>query len=405
MTELGYVFERFPSYVQTFCYREVNELHRQGAALAIFSIRRPESEPPQNWDKQLIEKIQYLPSEKELRDEVARAGRNGFVPKEALREIEKWGRQPDFLRLYQAVYIGIRLRERNLKHVHAHFAGLAARTAFWIKEFFGIPYSFTAHANDIFAPRPFVIGLDKLIDSASAVVTESDYAAAILRKQFPRSSKKILRIYNGLDISQFHQSSFNAPIPLIISVGRLVEKKGFTYLIEACRRLNERGRSFRCEIIGEGPLKDSLWSQIVENKLETIVRLMGAQTQKEIGQRLSAATVFCLPCVVEQDGGMDNLPTVIAEAMGSGLPVVTTPIAGVPEMVVDNVNGFLVPSADPASLADALDKVMGDKDLAQRLGANGRERAQDLFSIETSANALRELFKRLSRNADSVRSE
>jgi glycosyltransferase involved in cell wall biosynthesis len=405
MTELGYVFERFPSYVQTFCYREVNELHRQGAALAIFSVRRPEFEPPQNWDKQLIEKVQYLPSEKELRDEIGRAGRNGFVPKEALREIEKWGRQPDFLRLYQAVYIGIRLREQNLKHVHAHFAGLAARTVFWIKKFFGIPYSFTAHANDIFAPRPFAIGLDKLIDSARAVVTESDYAASILRKQFPRNSKKILRIYNGLDISQFHQSSFDAPSLLIISVGRLVEKKGFTYLIEACRRLNERGRNFLCEIIGEGPLEDSLRSQIIESKLEKVVSLAGGQTQKEIVRRLSAATVFCLPCVVEQDGGMDNLPTVIAEAMGSGLPVVTTPIAGIPEMVVDNANGFLVPPGDPASLADALDKVMGDKALAQRLGAHGRERAQEFFSIATSANALRELFKRLSLNTDSAHSE
>ena len=284
MTEVAYVFERFPSYVQTFCYREVSELHRQGVALTIFSIRRPEHEPPQDWDNQLIERVHYLPNETELRDEVVRAGRNGLVSKDALHAIEKWGRQSDFLRLYQAVYIGIRLRERNLKHVHAHFAGLAARTAFWIKEFFGIPYSFTAHANDIFAPRPFVIGLDKLINSASAVVTESDYAAALLRTQFPQSSKKILRIYNGIEVSQFHEASFDASVPLIISVGRLVEKKGFTHLIEACRRLKERGCNFRCEIIGEGPLADSLRAQIVKSELETVVRLAGAQTQNEIAR-------------------------------------------------------------------------------------------------------------------------
>jgi colanic acid/amylovoran biosynthesis glycosyltransferase len=405
MTELAYVFERFPSYVQTFCYREVTELQRQGAALTIFSIRRPEDEPPQNWDKRLVEKIHYLPGEAELREEVARTVRQGLLPKDALREIEKWGRQPDFLRLYQAAYIGIRLRERNLRHVHAHFAGLAARTAFWIKEFFGIPYSLTAHANDIFAPRPFVIGLDKLIGSASAVVTESDYSAALLRSQFPLNSKKILRIYNGIDVSQFHQPSFDASIPFIISVGRLVEKKGFADLIEACCRLKERGLSFRCEIIGEGPLDDSLRAQITKSELESLVRLVGPQTQDKIARRLSTATVFCLPCVVERGGGMDNLPTVIAEAMASALPVVSTPIAGVPEMVADNVSGFLVPPGDPAALADALDKVVGDKELARRFGENGRKRARATFSVEASASSLRELFQGLSRDANSVRSE
>jgi glycosyltransferase involved in cell wall biosynthesis len=395
MTELAYVFERFPSYVQTFCHREVSELQRQGAALTIFSIRRPEDELPQDWDKRLIDKIHYLPGEAELREEVASAKRRGLLPKNALREIEKLGRQPDFLRLYQGAYIGIRLRERNLKHVHAHFAGLAARTAFWIKEFFGIPYSVTAHANDIFAPRPFAIGLDKLIDSASAVVTESDYSAALLRAQFPQNSKKILRIYNGIDVSQFHQPSFDACTPLIISVGRLVEKKGFADLIEACWRLNERGLSFRCEIIGEGPLEDSLRAQIAKSELESLVRLVGPQTQDEIARRLSTATVFCLPCVVEQGGGRDNLPTVIAEAMASALPVVSTPIAGVPEMVTDNVSGFLVPPGDPAALADALNKVVGDKKLARRFGEHGRERAERLFSIEKSALSLIDLFQHL----------
>ena len=266
-------------------------------------------------------------------------------------------------------------------------------------------YSFTAHANDIFAPRPFAIGLDKLIGSASAVVTESDYSAALLRSQFPLNSKKILRIYNGIDVSRFQQPSFDASIPLIISVGRLVEKKGFADLIEACCRLKERGLSFRCEIIGEGPLEDSLRAQIAKSELESLVRLVGPQTQDKIARRLSTATVFCLPCVVEQGGGMDNLPTVIAEAMASGLPVVSTPIAGVPEMVADNVSGFLVPPGDPVALADALGKVVGDKELARRFGEHGRERARETFSIEASASSLRDLFQRLSRDADSVRSE
>jgi glycosyltransferase involved in cell wall biosynthesis len=102
---------------------------------------------------------------------------------------------------------------------------------------------------------------------------------------------------------------------------------------------------------------------------------------------------------------MDNLPTVIAEAMASALPVVSTPIAGVPEMVTDNASGFLVPPGDPAALADALDKVVSDKELARRFGEHGRKRAAGIFSIEASASSLRELFERLSRDANSVRSK
>ena len=166
--------------------------------------------------------------------------------------------------------------------------------------------------------------------------------------------------------------------------------------------MKERGRSFHCEIIGEGPLEESLRAQINESELKPLVRLMGAQTQGEIGRRLSGATVFCLPCVVEKDGGMDNLPTVIAEAMASGLPVVSTPIAGVPEMVVNNVNGFLVPPGDPAALANAMDEIVCDKELARRFGENGRKRAKDMVPTATSASSLAALLARLPRTAASA---
>ncbi len=395
MTEIAYLFERFPSYVQTFCYREVVELQRQGAALTIFSIRPPENESARDWDQQLIEKVHYLPDEAQLRAEVEKAVQKGPLSKAVSREIESWGRQRDFLRLFQAVYIGIRLKQANLRHVHAHFAGMAARTAFWIKRFFEIGYSFTAHANDIFAPRPFTVGLDKLIDSASAVVAVSDYSTRLLQTRFPQDSKKVFRIYNGIDLSRFREARSDAVVPLIISIGRLVEKKGFAHLIEACRKLKEGGVNVRCEIIGDGPLKDVLLMQICESGLESLVSLVGPQTQGEIVERLSVATVFCLPCVVEQGGGMDNLPTAIVEAMAAALPVVSTPIAGIPEMVMNEVSGLLVPPGDAGALANALEKIIRDKELARRFGESGRKRAREIFSIEASVSSLMDLFRGL----------
>jgi glycosyltransferase involved in cell wall biosynthesis len=392
MSETAYLFERFPSFGQTFCYREVAALERQGLKVQVYSIRRPAGEPKQDWDEQLVRRVHYLPEESALVREVDQALRAGKVSQEARAAIEKWGRQSDFLRLYQAVYVGLRLQQDGLHHLHAHFAGMAARTAFWIKEFFGIPYSFTAHANDIFAPRDFVISLAKLMESAAAIVTVSDYAAGLLKERYPESAAKVHRIYNGVDLSRFHSPDFGSGIPAIISIGRLIEKKGFADLIEACRLLQPRGRSFSCEIIGEGPLEAALRAQIAQAGLQSVVRLAGPQTQSQIALRLATATIFVLPCMREEGGGMDNLPTVIIEAMAAGLPVISTPLAGVPEMVEHEGSGELVPEHDPKAICAAMERCIADPVRARRFGDRGREIAREKFSIEASAQALRALF-------------
>src|SRR6185436_2191977 len=171
MARFAYLFERFPSYGQTFCYREVAELDRQDITPSIFSIRNPKDEPPQDWDSRIVERVHYLPEEKELLEEVRRAAKKEKLGENIIAALDEWGRRTDFLRLYQAIYVGLRLRQMGIDHVHAHFAGMAARTAYWINKFFSITFSFTAHANDIFAPRQFEIGLDKLVDRARVIVT------------------------------------------------------------------------------------------------------------------------------------------------------------------------------------------------------------------------------------------
>jgi colanic acid/amylovoran biosynthesis glycosyltransferase len=388
MTLFAYLFERFPSFGQTFCYREVAELDRQGIAPPIFSIRNPKDEPPQDWDERVVERVQYLPGEEELLHDVHRASKKGKLPREVIAALDDWGRRSDFLRLYQAAYVGLRLRDAGIRHVHAHFAGMAARTAFWIGRFFPISFSFTAHANDIFAPRDFQIGLDKLVNAARLIVTETDYAERFLRERFPDSANRIHRIYNGLELALFKRTDFSSTPPLIVAVGRLIAKKGFVDLLRACRLLRELARSFRCEIIGEGPLEQELREQIAQLELQGCVELPGPKPQHEIREHLAAATAFVLPSVIDPDGGMDNLPTVIMEAMATGLPVVSTSIGGIPEMVIENKTGFLVQPADVAALAGAIEKVISDRSLAQRFGQAGHERAQKLFSIEKNVREL-----------------
>jgi len=388
MSQFAYLFERFPSFGQTFCYREVVELARQGITPPIFSIRNPSDEPPQDWDARTVNRVHYLPEEKELLDEVRRASKKQNLDSEIIDALDEWGRRTDFLRLYQAVYVGLRLREMGIGHVHAHFMGMAARTAFWIHKFFPITFSFTAHANDIFAPRNFEVGLVKLVDAARVIVTVSDYAKKFLQERFPERAARIRHIYNGLNLAEFGRTHFSCNPPLILGVGRLIAKKGFADLIRACGLIAERGKSFRCEIIGEGPLEDELRGQIERLNLQDRVALSGARPMGEVRRRLIAANVFVLPSIIDPDGGMDNLPTVIMEAMATGLPIVSTTIGGIPEMVVENETGFLVEPGDAAALADAIEQVIDDRLLARRLGQGGYERAQQLFSIDKNVREL-----------------
>jgi colanic acid/amylovoran biosynthesis glycosyltransferase len=388
MATFAYLFERFPSFGQTFCYREVAELYRQGVAAPIFSIRNPKDEPAQDWDARIVRRVHYLPEEKELLDDVRRASKKGRLAAEIVAALDGWGRRTDFLRLYQAVYVGLRLQEVGINHVHAHFAGMAARTAFWIAKFFPITFSFTSHANDIFAPGNFEISLDKLVSAARVIITETNYSEKFLRERFPERADRIHRIYNGLNLAEFGHANFASDPPLIVTIGRLIVKKGFANLIRACALLVERGKSFRCEIFGEGPLENQLRAQIEELALQKRIQLPGPKPQHELRVCLANASVFVLPSVPEPEGGMDNLPTVIMEAMATGLPVVSTKIGGIPEMVIDNQTGFLVQPEDAVALAGAIERVLTERSLGQKLGQAGHERAQKLFSIEKNVRQL-----------------
>src|SRR5512133_2163275 len=186
---LAYVFERFPKFSQTFCYREIAELFRQGIRPAIFSLRVPDFGPETTWNRAIISTVHQLPEG----DAFARLANEaaGGLPKPVRRTLHEWRGKTDSVRLHQAVYIGVRLQKLGVHHVHCHFAGMAARTAFWIKKFFGIDYSLTVHANDIFVPSKFEIGLAEILSSASTIIAVSDFAANQLRERFPNAAARV----------------------------------------------------------------------------------------------------------------------------------------------------------------------------------------------------------------------
>ncbi len=391
----AYLFERFPSFTQTFCYREVAEIMRQGLAPWIYSIRRPRDEPGQDFPAEFAGRVRYVPEEGDLFTEFRWLIRTQHLHP-LLQEVALGLKGThDYGRIQEAGWLGGQMQAAGIGHVHAHFAGLAARTAYWLQRYYGIGYSFTAHANDIFSPNDpaLPVRLEDLIRRAKFVVTVSDFSASQLKARFPWASRKIYRIYNGIDTSAFIPARFPAPArSRIVSVGRYIEKKGFADLITACGILRARGLPFECSIVGEGPLEDELAADIRRANLSDHVMLTGPKSMSEVTEFLASSHVFALPCVEEADGGMDNLPTVIAEAMAAGLPVVSTMLAGIPEMVVDGRTGLLVLPHTPEKLADALERLIINPGLARRMGSRGRRQARKVFETKATTRQLKRLM-------------
>jgi colanic acid/amylovoran biosynthesis glycosyltransferase len=385
---IGYLFERFPRFTQTFCAREVAELYRQGFRAPVYSLYRPKEAMP---DIPGLEEIpvHYLPSTK---NPLVIARAHVFSP-EKQKVWSAGGDRRDKRRFREAVYLGPRLKRSGITHLHVHFASIAAHTAWWLKKLYGITYSFTGHAQDIFCPRPeHRVSLEELVRSAEFVVTVTDYSANRLKTAFPDASAKIFRVYNGLDLSAFRLANPGLDPLRIVGVGRLIEKKGWSFLVKACALLRAQGKHIECRIVGDGPDEEALRRLIRDRGLEDQVCLTGPLAQKEIAELLRQSSLFVLPAVRDRQGDSDNQPTVLVEALASGLPVVATNIAGIPEIVEQGKSGLLVPEKDASALASAIAQFASDSKSLNAFGKRARQIAKEKFQLETTVKQLRDLF-------------
>jgi colanic acid/amylovoran biosynthesis glycosyltransferase len=389
----AYLHESFPDPTKTFVYREVVAMRALRMEPVVFSIREPSAEEKARMET-IDVAVRYLPEEGELRRQID-AGRAEFSRRQR-RALSHWRAQKgDSNRVFEALWLGGELRRLGIRHIHAHFAGLAARTAWLLRELWRISYSFTGHADDIFSPENKPISLEMLVRDAKFIATETDYSRARLEREYPAARGKTFRVFNGIGPMEIPPSrTVVSAAPRIVSVGRMVEKKGFPDLLRAVASLRDREVSFGCDLVGGGPLESEVRALIDEFKLGDRVIAHGAQPQSVVRQLLADARVFALAAQTEGDGGSDNLPTVIMEAMATGLPVVSTEIAGIPEMVDEGVTGGLAAEHDVRALAELLLRYLQDPDLAKRHGAEGRLRAAEKFQVSASAEQLAELLVR-----------
>jgi len=256
----------------------------------------------------------------------------------------------------------------------------------------GVPYTFTAHAKDIFHDSVEPEDLSTKLADAAAVVTVSDFNLVHLRASFGAAAERVVRVYNGLDLDAFPYEPPVQRSPLIVAVGRLIEKKGFVDLVRACGLLDTRGVGFSCQIVGTGPEEATLRAEIEALGLSSRVELLGARPQGQVKRLVRASAAFAAPCVVGADGNRDGLPTVLLEAMALGTPCVATDVTGIPEVLLDGRTGLSAAQHDPAGLADALQRLLADPELRVQLAKQARRMIEDHFDIARQAAQVRALF-------------
>jgi glycosyltransferase involved in cell wall biosynthesis len=392
---VGYVLKRYPRYSETFIVNEILAHEAAGLPLEIFSLRPPtDTFFPEKVDR-VSARLTYLPWADLTAGTFWAAFDDAIELFGDLDPIWQLARDEELLihDVFQAAKLAVEVRRRKINHLHGHFASAAATVARVAAKIAGITYSLTAHAKDIFHEDVRPSDLNAKLHDAASVVTVSDFNRNYLKQTFGSSAARVHRIYNGLDLNEFPFLSPSERPPQILAVGRLVEKKGFADLVDACALLAECGRVFSCRIIGAGELEADLRTRIESRQLGGSVNLLGAHAPSEVIAAIQNSAVVAVPCVVGNDGNRDGLPTVLLEAMALGTPCVSTEVTGIPELLRHEQTGLSVPERDPSALASAIERLLDDSALRVRLATLARRRIEQDFDIHRNTAKLRALFR------------
>ena len=400
---VGYVVKRYPRFSETFIVNEILAHEAAGTQVSIFSLRPPMDPRFQGDLARVRAPVTYLSGAQSLRArDFWRNQQHLFRALPGSMERLQAFAGEEVTEVGQAMELALRVQALGIHHLHAHFATSPASVTRMAARLAEIGYTFTAHAKDIFHESVDPDDLETKLRDATGVVTVSDFNVADLVRRFPSARGRIRRIYNGLDLATFpfHQGPRNSR--QVVAVGRLVEKKGFEVLVDACAQLEARGTRFSCTIIGGGELEGSLRARIKACGLEDRVHLAGPLPRDEVMKALARGQVLAAPCVEGSDGNRDGLPTVLLEGMAVGIPCVSTPVTGIPELVRDADTGLLTETGDAKSLAAALERLLEHPDEGAELARRARQTIESDFDIHRNTAALREVFHEASKEAGGV---
>lgn len=367
--KITYFVNQFPKLSETFVLGQITGLIDRGHDIEIISITEPSEETVHEDISKynLLEKTHYINKSRSIL---------GFIPDQ---------------KLVSALFF--------TDIIHAHFAGNPASWALKISQSFGIPFVFTAHAYDIFID-PDVEDLKEKFGNAAKIITISDYNTEYLLNMLGKEfEEKIEVIRCGIDLTNFNYvERTHNDIVKILFVGRLVEKKGPLYAIEALNNLTKERNNIELRMIGDGPLKGEITSLIGKLNLGDKVHLLGAQPQSRVLKEMEEADIFFLPSLTAENGDREGSPVSILEAQATGLPIVSTIHTGIPEIVIDGKTGFLVPEKDTNAMTESLKKLIPDPELRIKMGKAGRAHVETYHDREKEIDELEKLFHNLLQN-------
>jgi glycosyltransferase involved in cell wall biosynthesis len=400
---VAFLIGNFPVPSQRFILREVLAVRALGAEVEVYAVRHPAADWLDAREREVLGAVRAVPgilSWSSLRAHAYFLRRNPRRYGATLGAMLRMPRRRWYLvfrhadAFLRAPWVARSvLTSRGSPHVHAHFALRATELAVAVAGLTGGTYSFTAHAYDIYREPS---GLEAKIRGARFVVTCTRVNAEYLRGLCPDVPPDRIRlVYHGVEA----EPQADAPSrpaepgpPLVLTAGRLVEKKGFDVFIEASAALVRRGVTFRAAIVGDGPLRKRLAAQIEAGGLGGHIQLLGWQSYRDLVALYREAAVFALPSRIAGDGDRDGIPNVLVEALRYRVPVVSTAVSAIPEVVRNGETGWLVPPDDPAALAEALATALGDPASARVLASAGQEFVAREFDPARNASRLLAMF-------------
>jgi glycosyltransferase involved in cell wall biosynthesis len=404
--KVAYIMSRFPKITETFVLYEILALIDLGFDVEVYPLLREKGDAEHPDVARVMPLVHFQPF---LSVSILKANWH-YLRRHPLKYLGLVGRvltataaSPGFFIgalgiLPKSVRFAYDMERSGVAHVHAHFANHPALAALIVGKLSSIPFSFTAHGSDIHVDQH---AFDVKIDASAFAVMISKYNKDFLVEKFgERIAPKMEIVHCGVDPDIFvslprsPREGFE-----ILCVASFREVKGHTHLVEACRLLRERGVEFRCRLVGEGPLYRRIRRQVAGAGLEDRVLFCGPQARPEVVKMMQAADVVVLPSIQERQGRREGIPVTLMEAMACGLPVVSSRISGIPELVEDGATGFLTAPGDSRAIAAALEELGRSPDLRREFGERGRRKVIEEFSLGKSAARLAELFRRSARVA------
>lgn len=404
LVTISYLAPEFGALSSTFVYREVEALRARGFTVQTLSTRQPADSVISAEAVPFAEQTAYLDDRgtaAKAADVVAVLATRPlpflYTLCAAVRDsiVSEVSRPIDRLKIYwhfiQGCTVARWLIAAQSQHLHAHFAHVPTSIAMYGAMLAEVSFSFTAHANDLFERGA---ALRQKVDRAAFVACISEYNATFLAER-GCDDAKLHVVRCGVDTTSYPMREPKPPgePPSISLVARLVEKKGVDVLVSALALLRDRGVAFHMTIVGEGPLEHSIRRQIRTSSLESLIHLMGAQPQELVRELFRNTDVFVLPCVKAASGDMDGIPVVLIEALALGVPVISTTVSGIPELVESGVSGELVPSNDAEALADALAGLLANPERMASYMRAGRRVVEGEFELSRNVDRLARLIE------------